>query len=877
MRSIRQESSVLPAQRRLLNLERLEERLLLSAATVYVDDDFTSGTPGWGVDHFDRIQNGINAASAGDTVMVAEGTYNEHITIGSGKNGLTLQGAGAAVTTIDGSGSGTVIHLSNFDGGTISGFTIRNGSANEGGGVNADSSDSTITSCIITGNAADLNGGGVYVNGGSPTIINNVLTDNTAYFGAAFYMNGASPTFANNTVYGNTAESCGGGLYGTESVFTIVNSILWNNDSFDLFPNHEIMLRSNSYLTIRYSIIMDGDGQIYAWMGADYSYDSTNSDSNPRFVAAGSGDFHLQAISPAIDAANGNAAPATDFDGNPRIDDPLTANSGVGTPNYADIGAFEFGSVIDNDPPTVASLQDSPDPVTRPGNLTLTALGVDDPDGTATVAAVQFYRDANGNGTLEPGTDVLLGTDTNGADGWSWTGATSGWPTGSPHTYFARARDNYSAYSDAVSTTGTVLNAAPTIGSLTARVAGGNVTLAAQGVSDDDTVSRVAFYLDQNDDGVLQDGSDTYLGDGSKAGADWKLAVDVSGWADGTYTLFARAQDNASEWSNTVSAETYIGQRYVGRISDPISAAYVDVYAHEDVSLGNVKVAFSGGAASSLQLSGTDAMYGLGLVIHSAPGSQIACSIKDGRKGAVKGDVFFIASNAPIKSIQVKSAMAGYNLNGQNLGGMTFAADIDGDGQTDDLTAIYSEGYVQQVTLSGAAEGDIWIGGADSKGVALKAFSNKTGRYHGDLTANGNVGKISLGGDFGSLIHVLGSLSSLQIKSGDFLGSLDVDGNAGKLSISGGDFLGSVDVQGNLSSLSVKGGSSAGGWLRAGSNVHVGGLLSKATATYHETDNGGEDFGIFAGGFGSIQVAEHRLAQTNLPFEEGDFCITLLP
>jgi hypothetical protein len=48
-----------------------------------------------------------------------------------------------------------------------------------------------------------------------------------------------------------------------------------------------------------------------------------------------------------------------------------------------------------NQPPTIASLSDSPDPVTPVGTVTLTANGVSDPDGAATVAAVRFYRESN--------------------------------------------------------------------------------------------------------------------------------------------------------------------------------------------------------------------------------------------------------------------------------------------------------------------------------------------------------------------------------------------------------------------------------------------------------------------------------------------------
>lgn len=52
-------------------------------------------------------------------------------------------------------------------------------------------------------------------------------------------------------------------------------------------------------------------------------------------------DLHLKSDSPCIDAANGNVAPADDFDGMPREDDPETPNTGIGTP-VADMGAFEY-------------------------------------------------------------------------------------------------------------------------------------------------------------------------------------------------------------------------------------------------------------------------------------------------------------------------------------------------------------------------------------------------------------------------------------------------------------------------------------------------------------------------------------------------------
>ena len=48
---------------------------------IYVDDDYTEATGGWNVTHFATIQSAIDAASPGDTINVAAGTYQLDNTI----------------------------------------------------------------------------------------------------------------------------------------------------------------------------------------------------------------------------------------------------------------------------------------------------------------------------------------------------------------------------------------------------------------------------------------------------------------------------------------------------------------------------------------------------------------------------------------------------------------------------------------------------------------------------------------------------------------------------------------------------------------------------------------------------------------------------
>ena len=122
-------------------------------------------------------------------------------------------------------------------------------------------------------------------------------------------------------------------------------------------------------------------------------------------------------------------------------------------PAAGELSGVKFAIDLDK-PPTIVSLAASPNPVVKGNNITLTATGVADADVGDAVTKVEFYRDANNSGVLDPATDTKLGEDTSSAGGWTYTGSTAAFPTGT-NRYFARAFDG-DFYSAAVTTTGVV-------------------------------------------------------------------------------------------------------------------------------------------------------------------------------------------------------------------------------------------------------------------------------------------------------------------------------------------------------------------------------------------------------------------------------------
>jgi nitrous oxidase accessory protein len=97
------------------------------------------------------LQGAIDAASPGDTIWVAAGTYHGPIRIT--KRLVIFGDGGPDATFLDGGDSVRVVHVEGVNGGHLVGFTIRRGKAPGGGGVYClrDTSYS-ISSCVMEKN-----------------------------------------------------------------------------------------------------------------------------------------------------------------------------------------------------------------------------------------------------------------------------------------------------------------------------------------------------------------------------------------------------------------------------------------------------------------------------------------------------------------------------------------------------------------------------------------------------------------------------------------------------------------------------------------------------------------------------------------------------
>lgn len=200
------------------------------------------------------IDGAYNKASSGDTINVAAGTYVENLYIGKD---ITLLGAGAGSTIVDGGGADSTIRVDSYRSTTISGMTLRNGSASTGGGLHVER-DATvhISGTTVFDNQATSNGGGMYLALNSVvTVTNSTIISNTAGSdGGGIY--GVAPNgtliIIDSTISENAAGRDGGGVYQNAGTLTIEGSDIISNTAQD---NGGGIRKSYGSMSIRTSLI----------------------------------------------------------------------------------------------------------------------------------------------------------------------------------------------------------------------------------------------------------------------------------------------------------------------------------------------------------------------------------------------------------------------------------------------------------------------------------------------------------------------------------------------------------------------------------------------------------------------------------------------
>ncbi|MHC4641349.1 MAG: hypothetical protein ACYS32_06865 [Planctomycetota bacterium] len=220
--------------------------LVIRRSVIYVDDD-APNDPGTGTsnDPFRCIQDAIDVAIHGDTILVLDGIYEENVNIKAKNVVLTSTNPNdlntIANTIIDGiSDYESVVRIIDANV-RIDGFTIQNGHGHDtgagvcGGGVYCASETATIFNVVISNNVIRNNrasnpitlwggscGGGIYCdNYAQATILGNKIEDNI--------LEGPFNQYTNNT-----GAVMGGGIYCSASSCIISgNLIAGNNIDYD--------------------------------------------------------------------------------------------------------------------------------------------------------------------------------------------------------------------------------------------------------------------------------------------------------------------------------------------------------------------------------------------------------------------------------------------------------------------------------------------------------------------------------------------------------------------------------------------------------------------------------------------------------------------
>ncbi len=202
---------------------------------VYIDDDYNSSTPGWGSNHFDKIQAGINKVKENGKVKVFPGTYYENIniykTVNLNGEKVDLTDNGDEICTIVGDGIRNIVNITaNWV--NINGFNIIGNGCEHG--IYAIADNVTIAHNHISGNVV-----GIYLNEStdSTLFMNNVTENYGIGFKRGIGVHINNSKFV-NVLYNNISKNHALGQYGNPSLESGIGLYIENSENIIIENNN---------------------------------------------------------------------------------------------------------------------------------------------------------------------------------------------------------------------------------------------------------------------------------------------------------------------------------------------------------------------------------------------------------------------------------------------------------------------------------------------------------------------------------------------------------------------------------------------------------------------------------------------------------------
>jgi hypothetical protein len=257
------------------------------------------------------IQDAINDASPGDTILLDEGVYNQH-DIQVNKTNLTIKSNGTGEPIINAiGGRGFFVNESNI---VFNGLTIINGN-DDGGAIYITGNNGSVTDCSFINtssiNDSDISGGGaIYITGNNGKVSNSTFTNTSALNGGAIYISGDDNNVSNSTFTNTNSNDSGGAIYIGKSG-SVSNSTFTNTNS--RISGGAIYINGNvtdcTFINTSCNYTFSGDG------GAIYIIGRGNIVSNSTFTNTNSnkdgGAIHI--------GKSGNVSNSTFINTNSRI------------------------------------------------------------------------------------------------------------------------------------------------------------------------------------------------------------------------------------------------------------------------------------------------------------------------------------------------------------------------------------------------------------------------------------------------------------------------------------------------------------------------------------------------------------------------------